>query len=93
MHELAPGPHAVHRLVEERTVAARLEHRKERFERAPAVADQPDFHRITKADAHGVELDLHGARLAGLRVVLDVGEGGADHQERVARFHGFLRRA
>ena len=41
---------------------------------AAAVADQADLDRIAQADAHRVEVDLHAARLAGLRVELDVGE-------------------
>ena len=38
-----------------------------------------------------VEIDLHRARLPGLREELDVGKRGADHQQRVALFQRLLR--
>ena len=52
----------------------RREQRQQRLEGAPGIADEADLDRIAQADARGVEVDLDAARLAGLRVELDVRE-------------------
>ena len=57
-----------------------------------AVADEPDLDRISEPDARGIDVDLDTARLAGLRVVLDVGKGGPDEEERVTVLERVLRR-
>ena len=66
---------------------------REKFlERPPAVANQPNFHRISQSDAHGIDIDLDGASLARLRQEFDVGKAAAGDQKRVAILHNFLGR-
>jgi len=57
------------------------------------IADEADLDRIAQSDPRRVEVYLHGARLTGLRVELDVGEAAADDQQGVAAFQRLLRRA
>ena len=49
-----------------------------------AIAYQADLHRIPQANALGIELDLHAARLSGLGQKFDDRERSADHQQCVA---------
>lgn len=54
------------------------------------IADQTDFHGITQADAHGIEVDLNAAGLTRLGHERDVREGTASNQNAVAIFHRVL---
>ena len=93
IHQRAPLLHPSLGLFEKRAIALAGQERQEGRQRPPAVADEADVHRIAEADPHRVQLDLHAARLAGFRVVLDVRKGGADDEQRVAGFQRLLRRA
>ncbi len=64
-----------------------FEQRQERLQRLGAVADEIDFHRIPQAQIFALDVDLHAARVPGLRQELAVGKSRADHQQRVAVLH------
>ncbi len=84
--------HALLRALEEAAIGLRPEERQQGREGGATVAHQADLHRVAKADAHGVELDLDRPRLSRLRQELDVRERRADHQEGIAPLHRLLRR-
>ena len=91
-HHVAPVAHARLRLLQERPVRLPAQALVEAFERLAAIADEADVDRIAQPDALTVAVDLHAARLPGLRIVFDVGEGRPDDQERVTPLHRLLRR-
>ena len=68
-----------------------VEAREEAREHAARIADEARFDGIAQPDALPVDIDLHRARLPGLRVVLDVGIARSDDQERVAPLERVLR--
>ncbi len=80
------------RLVEEAAVLARRQPLVEGPQAGGRITDDRAIHRVAQADAGGVDVDLDAAHLAGLRIVLDVREGRADDQQRVARREHLLRR-
>jgi hypothetical protein len=80
-------------MLQEAAVVLAGELRVEHFERGPGVSHKPHLCREAQADAGRVPVDLHTPRLIRLRIVLDVGEGRADDQERVASLEGLLRGA
>jgi hypothetical protein len=86
-HHRAPVAHPGLRRREEGAVLLATQPPVQLRQRLAAVADQPDLDRMAQADALRVAVDLHPARLPGLRVVFDVREGRADDQHRVAGLH------
>ncbi len=91
-HHLAPVPHPCLSLFEKRPVSLPAQALVQTFEGLAAIADEAPVDRIAQPDALAVAVDLHAARLPGLRVVFDVREGRSNDQERVAPFHHLLRR-
>jgi hypothetical protein len=69
-----------------------VELRQQRRQDAPRVANEGRLDRIAQAEALGIEVDLNGARLAGLGIEFDVGEAAADDEQRIAAFERLLRR-
>ena len=71
-------------------VGLAVEQRRETAQDADRVADEADFGRVAQPDARRVDVDLHAARLADLRVELDIGKRAADDQQSVAAFQRVL---
>ena len=71
--------HAALGVHEEAAVCLPLHQRQKRAQGVLAVADQADLDRIAQADAHLIQLDLHGPRLAGLGQKLDIGKRRSHH--------------
>ena len=90
--KLVPRLHPALRLLEEAAVLARRKLGQERVEHGGGVADQRTFDRRAQADTLRVMVDLDDARLTRLGIELDVGEGAADDQQRVALLQRLLRR-
>ena len=93
VHQLAPVLHALLRLLQKLAALVLLEQRKQLGQDPLAVADQADVDRIAKADPFGIEFDLDGFGLSGLRIEFDIGEARADDQQGVAAFQRFLATA
>ena len=69
-----------------------VEQRQQSRERVRGVADDRHFHRIAKREVARLEVDLHAARLPGVRQELRVRKVGADHEERIALTHHAIAR-
>ena len=50
------------------------------------IAHQAHLGWVAQTNPFGINVDLDGTRLVGLGVELNVGEGGADEEERIAAF-------
>src|SRR5581483_6834389 len=59
---------------------------------AQGIADEAHRDGIAEPDLRWIDLDLDAARLAGLRVELDIGEAAADDEQGIAAFERVLRR-
>src|SRR5205085_5151515 len=92
LHQLVPFRLAALRLFEPAAVGFALKERDQPAQYAARVADEAHLYRIAQPDAQRIDVDLHRARLARLRIVLDIGEAAADDQKRVAGFERLLRR-
>ncbi len=72
-------------------VLLRLDQGKQRFQHAPALADQADVSRKTQPDARRINVDLDALGLARLGVELHVREAAAGDDQRIALLHRVLR--
>src|SRR5581483_139381 len=87
LDELPPLGDFLFDLLAPAAVGLALQHRDERAQRLPAVADEIDFHRIADRQHAAVDVDLHAARFPFLRQKPRIGKARADHQQRVAFVH------
>ena len=73
-HQVVPLLHPGLGLFQKAAVGFPFEERKQLGERPPAVSDQADVDRKTKANADGIDIELNATGLSRLGQKFDVGE-------------------
>ena len=69
-------------------VGLALQQRQQSLQCRLDVTSEPDFHRIPQPETIGLEINLHTARLTGLRIVLLPWHGRTEDQHCIAGLHG-----
>ena len=90
LHQRVPLCHPPLNVRQECAVGSVRHEWKQCAEDIPAMSDQSHLHRISKADAARIEVDLNGPGLTGLGVKLQIRETAAGDDQGVARFEDFL---
>src|SRR5205823_284596 len=77
---------------QEAAVLLRLNQGKQGSQHLRTGADEANLDRITETDPRRVNIDLHGSRMSGLRVKLDIWKAAAADDQGVALLERFLGR-
>ena len=90
-HQVVPGPHPFLRRLQEAAVRLLMDQRKQRPKHIAAASGQAHFDGMAQADPDGINVNLDGPRLPGLRIELNVREAAAGNDQGVALFERLLR--
>src|SRR5437868_3906958 len=89
-HQFAPGVHSLLCGLQEATVLVSLQQRQEFLKNQFAVTDETDIGRVAQANTARININLHAADLARLRIKVEIRKAGSNDQQRVTFFDGIL---